>query len=420
MATQHDPYPPGAEGGPANSGANPGGPPGSTPIAAGAPNTGNLGPQSTGPRAPGPAQGGPRGAGQWGGGGRGGYGGYGNGPVPPRPERPRTRIFPIILGLLIVLGGGMLSLLFFISMFIPVGGGAGSGGGLFSSMSLGGHPIAILEINQPIGPGDWFDFWMDSLSKIAGDDEIKGLVLRINSPGGSVASSQELYDEVANLRDKHGKTIYVSMGDVCASGGYYIAAAADRVFANRGTLTGSVGVISTSIQIDEFAKEHGVNVETVKTGRFKDLGSMFRPMNDEDRKAFALLLDDAYGQFIDDILAYREEPLDAARSRLEDADWDHFLFEKPEEAGARAFLLQIADGRVYSGAQAHKLGLVDELGSMHSVIDRLAGDLNVEADTKTFEPRQSRGLLDLIAMKVKESIPDIHGSWALQYRMVGF
>lgn len=413
MTMQHDPYSPGGQGGPGNPGANPGVPPRPAP---GAPNSGNLGPQSTGPRAAGPVQGGP---GQWAGGGRGGGpGGYGNDPVPPRPERPRTRIFPIIIGLLIVLGGGMLSLLFFVSMFIPIGGG--SGGGLFSSMSLGGHPIAILEINQPIGPGEWFDFWMDSLAKIAGDDEIKGLVLRINSPGGSVASSQELYDEVVNLRDKYGKTIYVSMGDVCASGGYYIAAAADRIFANRGTLTGSVGVISTSIQIDEFAKDHGIRVETIKTGRFKDLGSMFRPMNDEDRRAFHLLLDDAYGQFIDDILAYREEPLDAARAQFGDADWDHFMFEKPAEAGARAFLLQIADGRVYSGSQAHKLGLVDELGSMRSVIDTLAEDLNVEADTKTFKPRKTRGLLDLMAMKIKESIPDIHGSWSLQYRMVGF
>lgn len=340
---------------------------------------------------------------------------------PPRqrkPERRPSRVLPVLLGLLLLFGFGLFAFVMLAGMFFD--GGSSSKSSAWSSFKLTSGPIALLKIEHEIMPGADYDFWMDTLHSIAKNDHIHGVILRLNSPGGSVAASQEIYDAVVDLRKKHGKTVYVSMGDLAASGAYYIASASDRIFANRGTLTGSVGVISTMYRLEGLAEKTGVSVEVVKTGRFKDSGSMFRPMNDDDKKMFNILLDDAYDQFIDDIIKQRETPLAEALAKFQDADWPAFMFQKPELVNPRKFLLQIADGRVYSGEQALKLGLVDELGSLDQVIRRIAGDLHVRGEATIYEARRRLSFLDLVSSKVHSMVPTVSAYPTLQYRLVSF
>ncbi len=337
--------------------------------------------------------------------------------LPQRPRRrgSRPRIIPIFLGIILVLGFGAFALISFLSFFI---GAAGGGASPFSGLSFGGDRIALIRIDDVITPGPNYEFWMKGLREVGEDDSIRGVVLRIDSPGGSVASSQELYDEVVHLRRSSGKTVYVSMGDVAASGGYYIAAASDRIFANKGTLTGSVGVISTSYRVEELAKDWGIEVQVIKSGRFKDAGSMFRPMSPDEQTMFELLINNAYDQFVEDILSEREDELTAA---LEDFDsWEKYLFEPVENPDARAFLLQIADGRVYSGEQAKDLGLVDELGALNATMDRLIEDLGLPGDSRVYEPTRKVGFFETLSARVAGGLPSALKHPSLHYRMVPF
>lgn len=336
--------------------------------------------------------------------------------LPPRPRRRESgpRFLPIFLGLMLILGFVGFSLVLLAGFFITSGGQAAG----ISGFHLGREQLALVRINDVIAPGDLFDFWMESLKEIGDDENIQGVVLRIESPGGAVASSQEIYDAVLDLRLNRGKTVYVSMGDVAASGGYYIAAAADRIFANRGTLTGSVGVISTSYQIEELAKDWGIQVEVIKSGRFKDAGSMFRPMTPDEQKMFDLLINNAYEQFVADILREREERLQGALAEFD--DWDRYLFQKPAEATARQFLLQIADGRVYSGEQALELGLVDELGALNATIDALTEDLGLPPQSPLYTPQRRVGFFETLSSKVGGGLPSALKHPSLQYRMIPF
>jgi protease IV len=337
--------------------------------------------------------------------------------LPPRPQRRgrRPRILPIFLGLMLVAGFAGFAMISMFGFFLT-SGGAGSGG--LKSFSLAKSSLALVRIDNVIMPGPMFDFWMDSLKKIGDDGDIQGVVVRIESPGGSVASSQELYDEIMNLRLNRGKRVYVSMGDVAASGGYYIAAAADRIFANRGTLTGSVGVISTSYQVEELAKNLGIQVEVIKSGRFKDAGSMFRPMTPDEEQMFDLLITNAYDQFVTDILEQRREQLTEALGRFE--DWEPYLFEKPEDGDAKAFLLQIADGRVYSGEQALELGLVDELGALNATIDALTEDLGLPPQSKLYIPERRISFFEALSSRFMGGLPGTIQHPSLQYRMLPF
>jgi protease-4 len=178
------------------------------------------------------------------------------------------------------------------------------------------------------------------------DNSVKSIVLRIDSPGGGVGPSQEIHDEV--LRIDADKPIVVSMGSVAASGGYYIAAPARQIFANPGTITGSIGVIMEFTNFQELLEKIGLRSQVVKSGKHKDIGSPVRPMSDEERALLQGLIDDVHSQFVDSVAAGRQ--LD------------------------RKAVLTLADGRIFTGRQARELGLVDELGSLEAAIRR-AGEL---------------------------------------------
>lgn len=187
------------------------------------------------------------------------------------------------------------------------------------------------------------------LRSLSHRSDVKAVLLRINSPGGSVAAIQEIYNEVINLR-KSGKVVVASLADIAASGGYYIASAADKIVANPGTLTGSVGVIFELVQAQELMKKIGVKIETIKSGKHKDIGSITRELTPEERQILQTLINNAYEQFVNAIATGRNIPKEK--------------------------VLEFADGRIFTGEQAKTLGIVDEIGSRIDAINlaaKLAG-----------------------------------------------
>jgi protease-4 len=198
------------------------------------------------------------------------------------------------------------------------------------------------------------------LKKYQNDSSVKGLILRINSPGGGVAASQEIYDQLLKFRDE-GKSIVASMGSVAASGGYYVACAADSIVANPGTITGSIGVVLSYPVMNELMDKVGMRMEIVKSGDVKDVGSYAREVTPEDRKMLQALIDDTHEQFID-VVAYSRD-LD------------------PDEAR------ELSDGSVFSGRQAMELGLIDRLGTLQDAISLLGEMVDLGDDPNIIKER---------------------------------
>ena len=217
--------------------------------------------------------------------------------------------------------------------------------------------VAIVYLYGPIGVGQqdpslpFFaggsDRVVSKLDKIRKDPQIKAVVLRINSPGGSVGATQEICEEIEKIK-KTGKKVVASMGDVAASGGYYIASTADKIIANPGTITGSIGVIAEMGNVEELFRKIGVKIEVIKSGKHKDIGSPVRPMTQEERKMLQELINNAYEQFVAAVVKGRNMP-----------------YEKVKE---------LADGSIYTGQQAKDNGLIDDLGNMQDAV-KLAGQL---------------------------------------------
>jgi protease IV len=214
--------------------------------------------------------------------------------------------------------------------------------------------IAIIHVYGPIEIGSDSQPWsgnrsgsdeiIERLESIRNNKAIKGILLRINSPGGTVGSVQEIYQKIKELRQA-GKKIVVSMGDVAASGGYYIACGSDVIFANPGTLTGSIGVIMEGMDATGLLDKVGVKFNTIKSGRYKDIMSPYKNMSDDERKILQGVIDDSYSQFLKAVAESRKLSLSA--------------------------LSTLADGRVFTGKQARDLGLIDQLGNYESAIHTL-------------------------------------------------
>ena len=199
------------------------------------------------------------------------------------------------------------------------------------------------------------------LKKAKGDLGVKAVVLRIDSPGGSAAASQEIASEIRRFRNETGKPVVVSMGDIAASGGYYISIYADKIVANPSTLTGSIGVISQFIYIDGLLEKLGLEMETIKSGKHKDMG--IRPMTDEEQRIMQDITDSLYEQFVTTVAEGRSLPVDDVKA--------------------------LATGQLYTGEQAIKLGLVDELGGVSRAIEiaaSLAGVTGYEVEEYSPSP----------------------------------
>ncbi len=237
----------------------------------------------------------------------------------------------------------------------------------------GGGKVAVVEVEGIIGVAS--DRGLDAdgivrvLSEYREDASIRAVVLRINSPGGVVAPTQEIFNAVGRLRGA-GKPVVASLGAVAASGGYYVAVAADEVYANPGTLTGSIGVVMQLANIEGLLRKVGVEYVVVKAGAYKDVGSFARPMKPEERRILQALLDDVYGQFVTAV---------AERRGLD-----------------RKTVLGFADGRIYSGQQALKLNMVDELGGLEDAIEAAARLAGLPEKPKVIYPRRRFSLRDLL------------------------
>jgi protease-4 len=217
---------------------------------------------------------------------------------------------------------------------------------------------------------------VQELEEHADNAAIRAIVVRVQSPGGVVAPTQEIFEAIRRARDK-GKPVVASLGAVAASGGYYLAAAANHVVASPGSLTGSIGVIIQLAEIESLLRKVGVRYEVVKAGRFKDVGSFARPMSDEERRVLQALVDDMYDQFVTAVAHGR---------RLE-----------------RATVLAMADGRVYSGRRAKELGLVDSLGGLEEAVHKAAEMAGIVGRPKVVRPERAFRLSDLLEWLVSRS-----------------
>lgn len=206
------------------------------------------------------------------------------------------------------------------------------GGSLLDSSKSA--PIAVISLEGEIKESKKI---IEMLFKAEEDKSVKAIILRIDSPGGAVAPTQEIYEEVRRI-DKT-KPIYASFGTVAASGGYYIGAATRKIYANSGTLTGSIGVIMQMADLSELFKYVKFKQETIKAGRYKDIGNPGRPMTDEERAFLTELLAGTHKQFMDDITAVRGKRL-------------------------KKDITELAQGQIFHGKEAKDLGLVDEIGSL--------------------------------------------------------
>jgi len=222
-----------------------------------------------------------------------------------------------------------------------------------------GEKVAVLPINGMIIDSEGT---IEHFKEFAKDDSIKAIVLRLNTPGGGVGPSQEIYEEVRKVRGK--KVIVVSMGAVAASGGYLIACAADKIFANPGTITGSIGVIMKFVNMEDLTEKIGLRGFVVKSGEFKDIGSPIRKMKPEERQLLQSVIDNVHSQFINSVVEGRKL--------------------------ARDDVLAIADGRIFSGEQAKELGLVDRLGNLEDAVAEAGIMAKIEGEPRVVTPPKKK------------------------------
>jgi len=239
-----------------------------------------------------------------------------------------------------------------------------------------GDKVALLEVRgmiidvQPV---------IEQLGKFTKDDSVKAIVFRIESPGGGVSPSQELFREIQRSAEK--KPVVASMGSVAASGGYYIACGVQKIYANPGTITGSIGVIAQFTNFEELFKKIGFRMEVVKSGAFKDVGNPGRAMTPEERQYLQKLLDNVHQQFVRDVARGRRMPEEKVR--------------------------EIADGRIFTGEQAKEMGLVDELGGLNDAVDAAAKMAGITGEPKLVYPEKKKiTLLDYLLDRSAETVAE--------------
>jgi len=296
-----------------------------------------------------------------------------------------TKWFLIILGILAVI---VITFAFLMVWLV------GDSGDRTETIATGsGDRIAVVELKGVIGSSEDI---VRQIKKYRDQRGVKAILLRVDSPGGGVVASQEMYEEVRKTRDG-GKPVVVSMGALAASGGYYVACGGSRIVANRGTLTGSIGVISEFLQLQELFGKIGVDVKTIKAGKLKDAGSPTRKMTDADQRYFQDLMDDVHRQFMG--VVERERKL------------------------SHADVVALADGRVFTGERALELRLVDTLGTYEDAIEITAALAGIPGRPSIVKERKRHGLLDVLTSDVAEGLTSLKQELlerpVLSYRFAG-
>lgn len=269
---------------------------------------------------------------------------------------------------------GLLTVLALLSLMIAL---------LFRGSPMG-DKVALVRIEGPIidskNP-------IDEIKEYVKDPSVKAIVLRVDSPGGGVAPSQEIYEEVKKAVAK--KKIVVSMGSLAASGGYYISAPASRIVANPGTLTGSIGVIMEIPNLEGLMNKVGVKTEVIKSGRHKDIASVFRGIGREEREILQGVLDDVHDQFIKAVAEGRKMLPDQVR--------------------------KLADGRIFTGKQAVGMGLVDELGNLEDAIKVAAQLSGIKGEPGVVSKKERFSFMDIVRGNLPKELSDIFPSVKLKY-----
>ncbi|HPJ93621.1 MAG TPA: signal peptide peptidase SppA [Deltaproteobacteria bacterium] len=234
--------------------------------------------------------------------------------------------------------------------------------------------IGMLEIDGPIMTSLTY---LETIKGFEEDEQIKAVIVRLDSPGGRVGPSQEVFE--ALLRLKQTKPVVASMASISASGAYYIACAADTIYALSGTLTGSIGVILEFIDVSEGLSKLGVSARSITGGELKDAGTPFRPMSDKERRYYEELARDVHDQFIDAVSESRGLP--------------------------REEVVKYADGRVFTGRQAHAIGLIDNLGGLDDAIEDVKKKAGIEGKPRIIRPKESGGVWKDIKRLVNSYMP---------------
>jgi protease-4 len=285
-------------------------------------------------------------------------------------ENTRSRTW-----LWILIGGGAF-FLFVLAVFTLV----------YLTLHAGGQDASIGGFGDKIGVIELEGVILDpktvvqQLKKFGDDDSIKAIILHVNSPGGGVAASEEIYREVRRVRDDKHKRIVSSIETVGASGAYYISAATNKIYADNGSVVGSIGVISQWTNYGDLLRWAKLKQETLKVGEFKDTGDPTRDMTPAERAYMQSLIDNMYGQFVQAV-----------------ADGRH---AKPADIKA------IADGRVWTGQEALALHLIDQIGDFQAVVEDTAKSVGIRGEPTLVHPEKNRQtLLDLLFGDVSQWLP---------------
>jgi len=240
-----------------------------------------------------------------------------------------------------------------------------------------GNNISLIELEGTIagssslmGDGIISPQEVDSLLNEAKKDSSAALIISINSPGGSVEPTQEIYNSIERFKEKSGKKVYVWMKEVAASGGYYLSCGADKIVAMPTTLTGSIGVIMNLVNSEELLKKIGVSLYTIKSGKYKDMGSISRPLTNEERAIFQNIIDESYNQFLKVVSEGRNIPLDQLKN--------------------------LAQGQVFTGIKAKEVGLIDEVGDLEDTIALVKKDLNIKGEPKIITHKKRVSFFSLL------------------------
>lgn len=275
----------------------------------------------------------------------------------------------------LVIGGG--ALLFFTVSLVALAVYFSDQEAPSFSLSMSTNQVALLEVEGAIFDSQTFNQQLKDYGKRSG---VRAIVLRLNTPGGGVAATQEIYEAVRKFRAETRKKVIASMSSVAASGGYYIACAADKVYANPGTITGSIGVIAEWYNYGDLLRWAKMQDVVIKSGDYKDAGNPARPLTEAERAYFQRLIDGLYSQFVAAVATSRKMPDDTVR--------------------------KLADGRVYTGEEAKRLGLIDELGTLQDAIQAAAKMSGIVGEPKIITPAKRKlSLLDFLLGESKAALP---------------
>ena len=277
----------------------------------------------------------------------------------------------------VLIGGGAFVLfvvVVFTLIYFTLRSGSGEEASSFSGF---GDKIGVVDLDGVILDSDTV---VSELKKFGDDDSIKAIIIHVNSPGGGVAASEEIYREVKRLRDEKHKRIVSSISTVGASGAYYVSSATNKIFANNGSVVGSIGVIAEWVNYGDLMRWAKLKPEVLQVGALKDTGDPTREMTPEERAYMQSLINNMYGQFINAV-----------------ADGRH---AKPDDIKA------IADGRVWTGQEALSMKLIDQIGDFQAAVDDTAKSVNIKGEpTLVYPQKERKTLFDLLFGDISKIVP---------------